>query len=609
MRRLTVLHLSKILGDRTQRSPQFGKLLGLINGGHRVAVPLPGNNPRTGRTGKLRGSHFRRIRHPKHLRPTRQNPSFHGGHFLTDNDLSRNVAFPTKLGLGFSGNEVPRNTNSGNGNGDGFTPSIRLPPTFVTIGTPIAKVAALPSYSPVPTLYSLLTPSLPSVSLTTGRPYQILSDPVYRGDMYNVSFGGRFSNTKPSSSYASTVTGRPSTSFNNNLRNNAFTKTNQELQNNLIIPVGAASGFNKNKNYHSFTDNIITDGKTEIISLKNLESKFKTFNAVNFFDLSQPTSEIRVGVPKQNRLTRETTTQVSQKSVGEGKPVISFVDELEASASTPSFIAERTQVSTPRMFTEILNVISESTSRPAAFDGQRFLKEIGPYPDVFATSSPSPAPSPFPIRNNNQLILSNPRPKPVFQNSNKPSPNPNFQTSNTFQNTIDISTASGPNPASFNNNNNAPNIRFPAEAFRGATASSGSQNSGKEPLSEDLLNLVNSLRGRLQPNGNKQQPRRPKNNQIQSGGKRKQKKNKNNKKNQKAKKSRVAKQQNTLSNAIQLISSSSLDGRLGRQAQKFGPNVAGPVIEGFPAGLPAATPEGVKIALSSPLGKFWKLNI
>lgn len=42
--------------------------------------------------------------------------------------------------------------------------------------------------------------------------------------------------------------------------------------------------------------------------------------------------------------------------------------------------------------------------------------------------------------------------------------------------------------------------------------------------------------------------------------------------------------------------------RIGRQAQKFGPNSAGPVVEGFPAGLPAATPEGVKIALSSPLG-------
>ena len=259
------------------------------------------------------------------------------------------------------------------------------------------------------------------------------------------------------------------------------------------------------------------------------------------------------------------------------------------------------------MFTEILNVISESTSRPAAFDGQRFTKEIGPYPDVFATSSPTPAPAPFPIRNNNQqLILSNPRPKPVFQNSNKPSPKPDFQNSNTFQNTVDVSSASGPNPASFNNNNNAPNVRFPAEAFRGAAASSGIQNSGKEPLSDDLLNLVNSLRGRLQVNGNNQQPRRPKNNQIQSGGNRKQKQKKNNKKKQKAKKSRIGKQQNTLSNAIQLISSSSLDGRLGRQAQKFGPNLAGPVVEGFPAGLPAATPEGVKIALSSPLGKFGK---
>ena len=62
-------------------------------------------------------------------------------------------------------------------------------------------------------------------------------------------------------------------------------------------------------------------------------------------------------------------------------------------------------------------------------------------------------------------------------------------------------------------------------------------------------------------------------------------------------------------NAIRLISTSSLDGRLGRQAQKFGPNSAGPVVEGFPAGLPAATPEGVKIALSSPLGKHYFLKV
>ena len=165
-------------------------------------MPLPANNPRAGRSGKLRGSRFRRLRQKKHLRllrhPTRQNPSFHGGHFLTDNDLSRNVDFPTKEGHGVSSNEVPWNTNSGNGNGDGFTPSIQLSPTFVTIGTPIATVAALPSHSPEPTQYSPLTTSLPSGSIITGRPYQIFSEPVYRGDMYNVSFGGRFSNSRPS---------------------------------------------------------------------------------------------------------------------------------------------------------------------------------------------------------------------------------------------------------------------------------------------------------------------------------------------------------------------------------------------------------------------------
>lgn len=55
--------------------------------------------------------------------------------------------------------------------------------------------------------------------------------------------------------------------------------------------------------------------------------------------------------------------------------------------------------------------------------------------------------------------------------------------------------------------------------------------------------------------------------------------------------------------AVPLPSNNPRSGRNGRQAQKFGPNSAGPVVEGFPAGLPAATPEGVKIALSSPLGE------
>lgn len=54
--------------------------------------------------------------------------------------------------------------------------------------------------------------------------------------------------------------------------------------------------------------------------------------------------------------------------------------------------------------------------------------------------------------------------------------------------------------------------------------------------------------------------------------------------------------------AVPLPLNNPRSGRTGRQAQKFGPNAAGPVVEGFPAGLPAATPEGVKIALSSPLG-------
>ena len=76
-----------------------------------------------------------------------------------------------------------------------------------------------------------------------------------------------------------------------------------------------------------------------------------------------------------------------------GEPVISFVDELAASASSPSLIADNPTppVSTPRMFNEILDIVAVSTSRPPAFDGQRFIKEIEPYPDVFATSSPRPS--------------------------------------------------------------------------------------------------------------------------------------------------------------------------------------------------------------------------
>jgi len=56
------------------------------------------------------------------------------------------------------------------------------------------------------------------------------------------------------------------------------------------------------------------------------------------------------------------------------------------------------------------------------------------------------------------------------------------------------------------------------------------------------------------------------------------------------------------SGGVPLPANNPRTGRTGRQAAKFGPNSAGPVVEGFPAGLPAATPEGVKIALSSPLG-------
>ena len=561
---------------------------------------MPANNPRTGRTGKLRASHFG-LRHQNPLRRTRQKPSFNGGRFpsFPDNSLSRNIAFQSNGGHGVSSSGVRRNKISSQGYGDKFRPSIKLPSTFVTISHPIATVASLQTPTPSTNNYISSTTSLPTVSLITGRPIQFTLDPVYS----NASVGERNTYNRPSRSYPSaTVTGRPSTPSINNNKNIVITKTKQELQNNVVIPIGAASGF---------TDNVITDDKTEIISLKNIESKFKTFKAVNFFDQSKPSSDIKLFIPEQNTQTENVTHAFERSVVGE--PVISFVDELEASASSPSLFADNpTPVSTPRMFNEILDIVAVSTSRPAAFDGQRFIKELGPYPDVFATSSPSPAPSPFPIRNNNQQLTfstqkprptfqnsQNPTTKPVFQNSNTNSVKPTFQNSNTFQNTLDSPSVSGPNP-----NSNGASIRFPVEAFRNSAVTNGRPQSQKEPLSEDLLNLVNSLRGRI--NGNQQQPRQPKNNKVQSGGRRKKnkKKNKNKKKQKKQQKeSRSGKQQNRFANAIQLISSSSLDGRLGRQAAKFGPNSAGPVVEGFPAGLPAATPEGVKIALSSPLGK------
>ena len=643
--------------------------MGIIsnNGGSR-AVPQPSNNPRTGRTGKLRASQFG-LRHQNPLRQRkRHKPSFHGGRFLSDNSLSRNIAFPSNGGRGVSNNGARRNRNSNQGYDEKFVPSIKLPSKYVTISHPIATVASL--QTPTPSNYFSTTTDLPP--LITGRPIQFALDSVYSntqtttklpplitGKSIQVAFnplysntytttklpplitgkpiqfaldpvyssaspGGGNSNNRPSRSFASaTITGRPSTpSINNNNRNNfVITKnTKQELQNNVVIPIGAASGFKANNDDEGFTDNIIKDDKTEIISLKNIESKFKTFKAVNFFDQSKPNSDIKLFIPEQNTLTpdQNVTTHAFERSVV-GEPVISFVDELAASASSPSLIADNPTppVSTPRMFNEILDIVAVSTSRPPAFDGQRFIKEIEPYPDVFATSSPRPRPSPFPIQNNNQqLIISTPKPRPVFQNSPNPTTKrpvfqnsntntrkPSFQTTNTFL-TPDRPSVSGPNP-----NNNGANIRFPAEAFRNSVSRPQSQ---KEPLSEDLLNLVNSLRGRI--NGNQQELRQPKNNNINGGGRRKKnkKKNKNKKKQKKQQQKKQSRtnnngsnQQNKFNTALRLISSSSLDGRLGRQAQKFGPNSAGPVVEGFPAGLPAATPEGVKIALSSPLGKYY----
>ena len=537
-----------------------------LNQASAIAVPLPADNPRAGRNGKTRRPSNGQVRHPIPLRhSTGQNLPSNGGNFLSNNKLSsRNIAFPSNGGGGGSSRKIPWQSDTSHGGG--FRPSVQLPPDFVTV-----------------------TRRPKTLSSITGRPPLIASGLVNS----NSALGGRLSNF--GSSFASaTVTGRPPSTFKTSLINNSFTKA-QQLQSNLI-PIGAGASSNKN-NADSFSDNIITDDKTAIRSFKNLDSKFKKFEAFNFFDPSQPNSEIIIGVPNPSLESPSKTSEMPPESIFGGN-VFRNVDELDASPSSPSLITEHPpQVSTPRMFTELMDIISVSTSRPPAFNGVQFVQEIGPYPDVFATSPPPPSSPPFPIQNNNQQL--------IFSSQSQ---QPNFQNSDTSQNTIDgasSSSVSGPNPSSFNNpiNNDRPNTRFPAEAFRGAGSNNiNQQQAGIEPLPEDLLNLVNSLRGRIKNGENNQQPRRPKNqliNPFQSGDKRKKNKKKNKK--QKAGRTRSGKQQNNLSNAI-----SSLNGILGRQTHsgpKFGPNSAGPVVEGFPAGLPAATPEGVKIALSSPLGK------
>ena len=663
-------------GERTKRSPQFSNLLGVISKG--AAIPVPANNPRAGRSGKLRAPYLGPIRHPNPLRRlSGLNPSITSGNFpAANNILSRNLVLPAfGRSYGLGSDSAQWNTNLGKMNGGGFKPSVQLPSTFVKRSHPIATVVpSPPRYHQNNQLPPLLSTSLPNISPTSGLPSQIPLGSSIQVDS-NTIYGGRFSNNRPSRSYPtqlvlSTVTGRPSGALNRKPKNNIIFNNQQNLQSNLFLPIGAASGLNKNAN-NAFSNNFIIDGNKATINSKNLDSKFKSFKAVNFFDQSKPSSDIVIPItnptnqspintykPSQSSLLDEkqaiteklqelfqisdptikssneklqelfqitdptikspkNIAKSSRRSLVEGKQAITFVDDLDATPSSPSLITELpSQVSTPRMFTEILGILSDSTSRPAAFNGKTFIKEIGRYPDVFATSSPAPAQSPFPLQNNNQqLITSNPTPKPVFQNSNSPPTTTDIQSiqsidmnSINFQNNLDSSSASGPNPTSLNNNNNVPNTRFPVEAFRNVAAVSGRPLAEKEPLSEDLLNLVNSLRGRLQPKGNKQQPRRPKNNNL-SGGRGNGKKNKSKKKGSRKQKSKKSsrlgkKQQNKLGNAIRLISSSSLDGRLGRQAQQFGPNAAGPVVEGFPAGLPAATPEGVKIALSSPLGKI-----
>ena len=571
---------SVILCFSAHRGPQFSNLLDVISdhGGSQssrqrlahlnqasaaIAVPLPADNPRAGRNGKTRRPSIGLVRHPTSLRhSTGQNllPS-NGGNFLSSNKLSsRNIAFPSNGGVGDSSSKkIPWQSDTSDGGG--FRPSFQLPPDFVTV-----------------------TRRPKTLSSITGSPPLIASGLVNS----NSALGGRLSSF--GSSFASaTVTGRPPSTFKNSLITNSFSKP-QQLQSNLI-PIGAGASSNKN-NANSFSDNIITDDKPAFRSFKNLDSKFKKFEAINFFDPSQPNSEIIIGVPNPSLESPTKTSEMPPESIF-GGTVLRNVDELDASPSSPSLITVSNvspQVSTPRMFTELMDIISVSTSRPPAFDGVQFVKEIGPYPDVFATSPPPPSSPPFPIQNNNQQL--------IFSSQSQQS---NFQNTDTFQNTLDdapSSAVSGPNPSSFNT---PTNTRFPIEAFRGAGSNTINQQQTEiEPLPEDLLNLVNSLRGRIKNGENNQQPRRPKNqliNPFKSGDKRK--KNKTKTRKQKAERPRSGKQQNNINNAI-----SSLNGILGRQAQRFGPNSAGPVVEGFPAGLPAATPEGVKIALSSPLGEY-----
>ena len=184
----------------------------------------------------------------------------------------------------------------------------------------------------------------------------------------------------------------------------------------MIIPIGAASSSssvdaNDNNILTSiidifsgtdpgFSDNTISNGNTAVISTKNIESKFypTPVNGGGLPATIHP-NDLIVGVPAPNLWHSSSS---SNKGAWTSNAITSSAAKDDAT---------NLQVSTPRMFTELMDIISVSTSAPPTF-----TKQIGPYPDVFSFSTASPNPS-FPITTNQQLILS-PQQSDGLQNTN-----------------------------------------------------------------------------------------------------------------------------------------------------------------------------------------------
>ena len=193
-----------------------------------AAIPVPANNPRAGRSGKLRAPYLGPIRHPNPLRRlSGLNPSITSGNFpAANNILSRNLVLPAfGRSYGLGSDSAQWNTNLGKMNGGGFKPSVQLPSTFVKRSHPIATVVpSPPRYHQNNQLPPLLSTSLPYISPTSGLTSQIPLGSSIQVDS-NTIYGGRFSNNRPSRSYPtqlvlSTVTGRPSGALNRKPKNN-----------------------------------------------------------------------------------------------------------------------------------------------------------------------------------------------------------------------------------------------------------------------------------------------------------------------------------------------------------------------------------------------------